>query len=406
MGYRKYSAKIKYAAVIASINGKNLSQINKSLAASISSDSISRWRKLYERTRAVVCNPQTYRTRGRPFELNDEDLAFIREMIDDKPTVYLDEIQRALTEEHGITVSLSTISNTLHLRLHLSKKTIRTVHPRQDPEQRADYVSRIGCIQSSCLVFTDECGVSLEVVARKTGWALVGKRTPRVPRERSTHGYNIIPAISTTGLVAHMVQEETVERFDFEYFLEHILLPSMNPYPAPRNECGVSLEVVARKTGWALVGKRTPRVPRERSTHGYNIIPAISTTGLVAHMVQEETVERFDFEYFLEHILLPSMNPYPAPRSVLVLDNAQIHHNGRVAQLVEEQGCLIQYLPPYSPDLNPIEKGFSVYKSVLRRNEDLLTGGEEDYEVIEAFVSWVFTGDLIRHLFRGSGYDC
>jgi hypothetical protein len=74
---------------------------------------------------------------------------------------------------------------------------------------------------------SDESGVSLEVVSRKRGWAPVGQRTPPVPQERSTHQYNIIPAISLTGLVAHMVQEETVIRTDFEFFLEHILVSSV-----------------------------------------------------------------------------------------------------------------------------------------------------------------------------------
>jgi transposase len=86
------------------------------------------------------------------------------------------------------------------------------------------------------------------------------------------------------------------------------------------------------------------------------------------------------------------------------MDNAQIHHNGRVAEILESQGCLVVYLPPYSPDLNPIEKGFSVYKSTLRRFEQLLTGGEEDYDVIDEFVCLFFTSDLNKKLFRGSGY--
>jgi transposase len=61
-------------------------------------------------------------------------------------------------------------------------------------------------------------------------------------------------------------------------------------------------------------------------------------------------------------------------------------------------------LPPYSPDLNPIKKGFSIYKSELKRFEQLLTGGDKDYDVIDEFVRLVFTSDIIKKLFRGSGY--
>jgi transposase len=74
-----------------------------------------------------------------------------------------------------------------------------------------------------------------------------------------------------------------------------------------------------------------------------------------------------------------------------------------VAEILESRGCLVVYLPPYSPDLNPIEKGLSVYKSTLRRFELLLTGGEEDYDVIDKFVRLVFTSDFNKKLFRGSG---
>jgi transposase len=75
-----------------------------------------------------------------------------------------------------------------------------------------------------------------------------------------------------------------------------------------------------------------------------------------------------------------------------------------VAEILESRGCLVVYLPPYSPVLNPIKKGFSIYKSTLRQFEQLLTGGEEDYNVIDKFVCLVFTSDLNKKLFQGSGY--
>ena len=53
------------------------------------------------------------------------------------------------------------------------------------------------------------------------------------------------------------------------------------------------------------------------------------------------------------------MNPFPDERSVLVLDNCRIHHNEALSELVHAAGCLLLYLPAYSPDLNPIEESFS-----------------------------------------------
>ena len=57
------------------------------------------------------------------------------------------------------------------------------------------------------------------------------------------------------------------------------------------------------------------------------------------------------------------MNPYPAKHSVLVMDNACIYHNDNLIKAVEEIGGWILYLPPYSPDYNPIEFVFSTVKS-------------------------------------------
>ena len=67
-----------------------------------------------------------------------------------------------------------------------------------------------------------------------------------------------------------------------------------------------------------------------------------------------------EFMYFLQHILVPHQ-PFDGvnPHSVVVMDNASIHNVDRAVQLIESTGVLVQFLPPYSPDLNPIEEAFS-----------------------------------------------
>ena len=76
------------------------------------------------------------------------------------------------------------------------------------------------------------------------------------------------------------------------------------------------------------------------------------------------------------------MTPFPGPRSVLILDNARIHHAEEIEALVHyygmfhvysvlvlahrQPGCRLEFLPPYSPDYNPIEQAFSIIKSYLR----------------------------------------
>ena len=69
--------------------------------------------------------------------------------------------------------------------------------------------------------------------------------------------------------------------------------------------------------------------------------------------------------------LLPRCQPYPAPRSVIVLDNAYNtlwQLDPRIQLAVEEKGCILKFLPPYSPDYNPIELTFSVLKAWIRRH--------------------------------------
>jgi transposase len=66
------------------------------------------------------------------------------------------------------------------------------------------------------------------------------------------------------------------------------------------------------------------------------------------------------------------MNPFPGKNSVLVMDNARIHHNAEWISVIEELGGRVLFLPPYSPDFNPIELAFSTIKAWLRRNSDFV----------------------------------
>ena len=66
------------------------------------------------------------------------------------------------------------------------------------------------------------------------------------------------------------------------------------------------------------------------------------------------------------------MNPYPGPNSVIILDNARIYHDENLIEFLQAFGICVEFLPPYSPDLNPIETAFSVIKSYLKKNQDFI----------------------------------
>jgi transposase len=98
------------------------------------------------------------------------------------------------------------------------------------------------------------------------------------------------------------------------------------------------------------------------------------------------------------------MNPFPGRNSIIILDKATVHHGGRLMDICDTAGVLLLYLPPYSPDLNPIEKVFSVLKSQAKCYH-LLTGTNDDPDIIQAHLERMVTPRLMRNLFLGSGYS-
>ena len=99
------------------------------------------------------------------------------------------------------------------------------------------------------------------------------------------------------------------------------------------------------------------------------MLPALSIDGVLHLEVVENAVTGADFRRFVEG-LLPRMNEFPLPNSVLVIDNASIHKFDGIREMVEGRGARLMYLPSYSPDFNPIELAFSTIKQWLRSNRD------------------------------------
>jgi transposase len=115
--------------------------------------------------------------------------------------------------------------------------------------------------------------------------------------------------------------------------------------------------------GWCERGKRLiEAVPFCRGTN-LSVLGAFDREGMIATKTKEGAMKRVDFEAFLEQDLLPRL----LPGSVLVLDNARIHHGGRVEEMVSLAGCSVLYLPPYSPDFNPIELAWGWIKGKVRQ---------------------------------------
>ncbi len=105
-------------------------------------------------------------------------------------------------------------------------------------------------------------------------------------------------------------------------------------------------------------------VPRNRGPNT-TLLSCMSVEGMGASLAVEGATNRDVFEAYVERVLAPKLRP----GQVVVMDNLTAHKGERVRELIEGRECELLYLPPYSPDFNPIEEAFAKIKGVLRKAE-------------------------------------
>lgn len=115
-------------------------------------------------------------------------------------------------------------------------------------------------------------------------------------------------------------------------------------------------------------------------------------------------MERF-FD-FLRGTLIPQVKAFDgfSSHSVIVLDNASVHHVHDVTDILANAGVIALFLPPYSPDLNPIEEAFSFVKQYLRRHDELLQALPDPTLVLQAAFAAI-TPDHCKAWIEHSGYS-
>jgi transposase len=94
----------------------------------------------------------------------------------------------------------------------------------------------------------------------------------------------------------------------------------------------------------------------------HTVVAAIRTTGVATAMVTRKAINSITFLGFIEQFLCPTL----LPGDVVVMDNLAVHKVKGIEQAIHRVGAELWYLPPYSPDLNPIEQAWSKVKSVIR----------------------------------------
>ena len=130
------------------------------------------------------------------------------------------------------------------------------------------------------------------------------------------------------------------------------------------DESGVSTQMTrlyARCQGGARIHEGTPDSRWKILT----ILGALSTRGMVAAMTVEAATDREIFLAYLDRCLCPQLRP----GDVVVMDNLSSHKVDGVRQRIEKCGAQLLYLPPYSPDLNPIEKAWAKLKQLLHTSK-------------------------------------
>lgn len=128
------------------------------------------------------------------------------------------------------------------------------------------------------------------------------------------------------------------------------------------DECSTNISL-------SLIYARAPRGERAYGKAPRNwgknvsLICAIDSEGVKPSMSVEGAVDGKAFESYVERFLVPKLKR----GQIVVMDNLSVHKSKRVQRLVEDAGCELVFLPPYSPDMNPIEEAFSKVKGILRK---------------------------------------
>jgi transposase len=128
---------------------------------------------------------------------------------------------------------------------------------------------------------------------------------------------------------------------------------------------------MARTHGRCLRGERL----RASVPHGHwkttTCVAALTTRGIIAPWVFDGPINRDAFETYVEKVLVPEL---PAS-AIVVMDNLSSHKGPRIREMIEAAGATLLYLPPYSPDFNPIENAFAKLKANLRKAAERTVGG-------------------------------
>jgi transposase len=136
--------------------------------------------------------------------------------------------------------------------------------------------------------------------------------------------------------------------------------------------------------------------------HGHwkttTFVAGLRVTGMTAPLVFDGPINARVFEAYVEQVLAPALRP----GDIVIMDNLSSHKGTKVRDLIEAAGASLRYLPPYSPDFNPIEKAFAKLKALLRKAAERTVAGL--WLAIGRCLD-LFSPNECQNYFAAAGYD-
>ena len=155
---------------------------------------------------------------------------------------------------------------------------------------------------------------------------------------------------------------------------------------------------MGRRRGRCARGQRL----RMGVPHGHwkttTFVAGLRTTGIIAPLVHDGPINGEAFEAYVEQILVPTLSK----GDIVVMDNLGSHKGAAVRSAIEAVGAELRYLPPYSPDFNPIEKAFSKLKAHLRKAAERTIHGL--WDAIGRILD-LYSPQECTNYFTACGYD-
>ena len=154
---------------------------------------------------------------------------------------------------------------------------------------------------------------------------------------------------------------------------------------------------MARRHGRAPKGERLRAGIPQGHWKTTTFVAGLRRTGMMATMVLDGPINRDAFQAYVEQVLVPEIKP----GDIVIMDNLSSHKGSAVRQAIEAAGASLLFLPPYSPDFNPIENAFAKLKALLRGAAQRTVEGL--WTTIGALIDR-FTPDECDNYFAAAGY--